>query len=724
MGRWSSFADVALSRRTLLASTAAATVAGVVSGCGETKASPAHVPAQADGRATGRTTVSRLAAADARGGFATAGAPAVVQIVAHPDDDLFFMNPDVVQNLTTGIPVTSVYITDGGSFGVNTIPGRPDPEPDIPAYVSSRQQGLRQAYALMLGAQLFTPWQRSVLLLPGGRAAEVNRLEYGGRTAELIFLNLRMHAKNGTRTVNLTRLWSTPGVTLPTQSAPESPVRQSYTYTRKDLVETLVFLLSRRKPTLVRTLDPDPDTQVHDERHPRGSDQHGFSDHPDHTAAALFAWRALAEWGARTGGSTQAPVFQTEAFRGYYNQRWPKNLPASTVALKALYLNAYGGEPSWQCGNESGCGDYAFGQDSVLRSMKGWARSTHRRYPNAGPKAVAGTGGALTVYGVLGTRLARWTGDVSGRQSPPEDLGGGPLAPSISVVRLPDGRDLVFALRFSSLEGTAGKNLREIVMLRQRTAGGAFESSWVRLGSPETRPWRTRLTGPPTAVLGSDGRVHLFARNGAKGVSTRVLRTDGTWTPWAVLPTGRIQEGLTATVDGRGLVHLFAASATWVEHWSQRTPSGDLRKGTRRFAHQPGDVPDAITAPDGSVLLGYRSVASDEVVIERLPAGRAKRWTTVAKPKMGGFGRVSLVDGRTAASGGGVLAVPSGSREGLVYDITSGGRTSLVGTGAPSLTVGTPATLSVGAAPGTPVSVTLGLDGLPHITRLRDVRTG
>ncbi|MFE1347111.1 PIG-L family deacetylase [Streptomyces sp. NPDC058757] len=587
MGRWSSFADATLSRRTLLASTAAATVAGVVSGCGSTTAPAPRVPAQATGDAGGRTPVRRLAAAETREGFATAGAPAVVQIVAHPDDDLFFMNPDVVQNISAGIPVTSVYVTDGGSFGVNGVPGRPTPEPDIPAYISSRQQGLRQAYALMLGARLFTPWERSVLLLPGGRSAEVNRLEYGGRSAELIFLNLRMHAKNGDRVVNLTKLWSTPGVSLPTQPAPESTVRQKYTYTRKDLIETLVFLLSRRKPTLVRTLDPDPDTQVHDERHPRGSDQPGFSDHPDHTAAGLFAWRALAEWGGRTGRGTQAPAFQTESFRGYYNQRWPKNLPPATVALKALYLNAYGGDPSWECGNASGCGDYAFGQDAVLRSMKGWARSTHRRYPNSGPKAVAGT--------------------------------------------------------------------------------------------------------------------------------------DGTWSPWTTLPAGRIQEGLTATVDGRGLIHLFGTSANWVEHWSQRTPSGDLRKGTRRFAHQPGDVPDAITAPDGSVLLGYRSVASDEVIIERLAAGRAKRWTTVAKPQMAGYGRVSLVDGRTAAAGGGVMAVPAGLREDLAYEI-SGGRTSAVGTRTPLLTVGTAAALTVGT--GTPVSVTMGLDGAPRITRLRDIRAG
>ncbi|MGW4853278.1 PIG-L family deacetylase [Streptomyces sp. NPDC004288] len=658
---------------------------------------------------------------DRRKRFSNTDRTLVMQLLAHPDDDLFFMNPDVVHTLTSGVPVVSVYITDGGSFGVNSSPELPAPPPDIPGYVSSRQQGLRQAYAEMLGAPLFSPWERTALPLPGGRQAELNRLEHEGRHVDLVFLNLRMHAKDRGRPVNLTHLWDTAGVTLHTQPGIGSPVPERFSYTRAELVDTLVALLRRYRPTLVRTLDPDPDAQVHDRWHPRGSDQVGYSDHPDHTAAALFTWRALAAWADGATRGSLVPVFQTETYRGYYNQRWPHNLPPETVALKTRYLNAYGGAPSWQCGNAAGCGDYSIGGDQTLRSKKGWVRSTHRRYPDAGPQAVAGADGSLTVYGVLGTRLARWAVGPSGRAGTPEDLGGGPLAPSISVVKPPDGRLMVFALRFSQLDGAAQRNVREIVMLRQRTPGGAFESRWTSLGNPEVRPRRGRLTGPPTAVVGSDGRVHVFVRNGDRGISTRVLDAKGdSWSPaWRSLPGGRVQEGLAAVVDGQGLIHLFAASNTWVEHWVQRSPTGDLRKGSRRFVARPGDAPAAITSPDGSVLLGYRPAASDHVMIERVVKDRPKRWATVANTPLSGYGRITLVGGRDGGADGLVVAVPAAAGEELVHHIAKNKATDLRSRQALG-TVGSPA--SVTTPDGSSAVVAVGLDARPFVIRLENVR--
>ncbi|MDT9693725.1 PIG-L family deacetylase [Streptomyces sp. P9(2023)] len=716
MGRRSDFDNYLPSRRTLLASAAGVTLAGLVSGC--TTATTPATPTTADRAGAGGAGLPvRQLSPEPRNGFSESEGARVMQIVAHPDDDLFFMNPDVIHTLSNGVPVISVYVTDGGSFGENLIPGRPKPPADVPAYVSSRQQGLRQAYARMLGAPLFTSWERRTIPLPDGREAEINVLENQGRRAELIFLNIRMHAKHHGKPVNMAHLWGTPGVRLPTQPTPGSPVERSFSYGRDELVGALVSLLRRYRPTLIRTLDPDPDAQVHDKRHPRGSDQVGYSDHPDHTATGLFAWRALAEWADGTARG-KVPAFHTESYRGYYNQRWPHNLPAETVALKARYLNAYGGDPSWQCGNSAGCGDYDIGSDRVLISKKGWVRSTHRRYPNAGPQVVTAADGGMTVYAVLGTRLARWTGRAPGVLGAPEDLGGGPLAPAISVITDAEGRQLVFALRFSRMDGSTSGNVREVVMLRQRTPGGAFESSWTGLGTPETRPRRSRLTGTPTAVTGSDGRIHVFVRNGDKGVSTRVMDQGGTWSPWRALPGGYIQEGLSATVDGGGLIHLFAASPGWVEHWAQRTRSGELRKASRRLVAKPGDAPDAVTAADGSVLVGYRPVTSDRVMVERLAAGRTGRWTTVANPAVPGYGRVSLVGGRKPGADGLLMAVAADGGEGLVYDVRDGG-VAHARAQESAVTVGTPAALT--STDGGPASVvTLGLTGRPTVTRLLD----
>ncbi|WP_449345345.1 PIG-L family deacetylase, partial [Streptomyces narbonensis] len=76
-----------------------------------------------------------------RGVEAPAGADgaSVVQIVAHPDDDLFFMNPDTSQSIHSGNPLTSVYLTSGESDGVNARPrDAAGAQPDKAGYAEAR----------------------------------------------------------------------------------------------------------------------------------------------------------------------------------------------------------------------------------------------------------------------------------------------------------------------------------------------------------------------------------------------------------------------------------------------------------------------------------------------------------------------------------------------------------------------------------------------------------
>ncbi len=75
----------------------------------------------------------------------------LMQILAHPDDDLYFMNPDTRQTLDSGTPLVCVYVTAGEANGVNRIPGAAPGPADRGAYSSARHQGLRQAYAVLLG---------------------------------------------------------------------------------------------------------------------------------------------------------------------------------------------------------------------------------------------------------------------------------------------------------------------------------------------------------------------------------------------------------------------------------------------------------------------------------------------------------------------------------------------------------------------------------------------
>ncbi|MEV6394220.1 PIG-L family deacetylase [Streptomyces sp. NPDC051907] len=532
----------------------------------------------------------------------------LMQILAHPDDDLYFMNPDTQQMLDSGVPLVCVYVTAGEADGVNKAPGRPRPASDKTAYSSARHQGLRQAYATLLGLPKYTEWQKGVATLRGDQRAEINTLANGARRVELIFLNLAMHTARGGR-MGLPSLWKDRALNLRTVVADDSPVRKAGSYDYDQLVDVLVGLMDRYRPTVVQTLDPDPDIQHSDETtRKKDSEQRGYSDHADHTAVACFSWAAMVSWvGEATQEGGRMPAFVATSFRGYYNRHWPKNLPPSVLKRKAAPLVPYGGDASWDCGNAGGCGDYNVGGTRPLKNKKGWVRSTHYRYPGARLTVAAQADGRRAAYGVLGLRAVRWqeTARDSGRWGDPEDLGGGPLAPALGAAALADGRQLLFGLRFAAVSGHGGANEREIVLLEQRSPGGPF-LAWQGLGNPERGADRGRRIGVPVAVAAPDGRVHLFVRNADKRVSTRVRAADGRWSGWQDLAGEEIQDGLTTLVDGAGRVHLFAAGHTAVHHWTQSAPGQPL-------AHQQGaplplavDSPAALADEAGRVRLLYR----------------------------------------------------------------------------------------------------------------------
>ncbi|WP_328537221.1 PIG-L family deacetylase [Streptomyces sp. NBC_00344] len=543
----------------------------------------------------------------------------LMQILAHPDDDLYFMNPDTQRMLDSGTPLVCVYVTAGEANGINAIAGRPRPRPDKPAYSSARHQGLRQAYAALLGLAPYTPWTKGVTELRGGHQAEINTLDRGGRRVELIFLDLAMHTARGH--LGLPSLWAYRGLDLRTVIAEGSPLQTAKPYTYDALVDVLTGLLSQYRPTVVHTLDPDPDIQHSPTAVRRkDSEQVGYSDHADHTATASFSWAALIRWVAEaTGGGGEVPAFVTTAYRGYYNRHWPKNLSPQVVREKASHLVPYGGSAAWECGNQGGCGDYNVGGRRPLTNKKGWVRSTHYRYPGPRPVLATEKDGRLVGYGVLGLRAVRWreTAPGSGQWGPPDDLGGGPLAPALGGTALADGTQLLFGLRFSSLAGHGAANTREVVLLQQRAPGGEF-AAWTGLGNPETDPDSGRRIGVPVTVTAPDGRVHLFVRNASQGISSRVRDAAGRWGGWRDLGGGQIQDGLSAVADGAGLVHVFAAGRDTVHHWAQSAPGGPLSWLQEPGLPLPGDFPTAVAAADGGVDVYYPKPASSRIAAVHL----------------------------------------------------------------------------------------------------------
>ncbi|MFD7613300.1 PIG-L family deacetylase [Streptomyces sp. NPDC059828] len=573
----------------------------------------------------------------------------LMQILAHPDDDLYFMNPDTQRMVDSGVPLLCVYVTAGDHDGRNHIPGAQDVPADRPGYSSARHQGLRQAYATLLGLGTFTPWQRGVATLRGDHRAEINTLTNGHRRVELIFLNLPMHTPR--RWEALSSLWHDRALGLHTVVAADSPLRKTVSYDYDELVDVLVGLMDEYRPTVIHTLDPDPDIQHSDEAtRKKDSEQPGYSDHPDHTAVAGFSWAAMLRWVAdATKDGGEVPGFIATAFRGYYNRHWPKNLPPQILRDKAALLVPYGGDPQWDCGNPSGCGDYNVGGTRPLTNKKGWVRSTHHRFPGTGPVVVTERDGRLAAYGVLGLRTVRWreTAPGSGQWGAPQDLGGGPLAPALGSAALPDGRQLLFGLRFAALGGHGGDNRREVVLLEQRAAGGEF-LAWQGLGNPERDDDRGRRIGVPVAVAAPDGRVHLFVRNADKGLSTRVRSTDGRWDRWRDLGGAEVQDGMSAVVDGAGRIHVFAAGRDTVHHWTQDDPRKEIsfRPNEPDKPASPGGVPTpggaltALPTDDGGVELYYRKPASAALLTARAGGSPAR----TRAERFDGYGSIGVAE--------------------------------------------------------------------------------
>ncbi|MFD5428836.1 PIG-L family deacetylase [Streptomyces sp. NPDC127084] len=567
----------------------------------------------------------------------------LMQILAHPDDDLYFMNPDTQRMVDSGVPLLCVYVTAGDHDGRNHVPGESEVPADRPGYSSARHQGLRQAYATLLGLDKFTRWQRGVTTLRGDHRAEINTLTNGHRRVELVFLNLPMHTPR--RWEALGSLWHDRALGLHTVVAADSPLRKTVSYDYDELIDVLVGLMDEYRPTVVQTLDPDPDIQHSDEAtRKKDSEQPGYSDHPDHTAVACFSWAALLRWVAEaTKDGGEVPGFVATAFRGYYNRHWPKNLPPRILRDKAALLVPYGGDPQWDCGNASGCGDYNVGGRRPLTNKKGWVRSTHHRFPGAGPVVATEKDGRLAAYGVLGLRTVRWreTAPGSGQWGAPQDLGGGPLAPALGSAALPDGRRLLFGLRFAALGGHGSENRREVVLLEQRSAGGEF-LAWQGLGNPERDDDRGRRIGVPVAVASPDGRVHLFVRNADKGLSTRVRGADGRWDRWRDLGGAEVQDGLSAVVDSAGRIHVFAAGHDTVHHWAQDRLGGGIAFQPNRPGGLPvpGGALTALATGDGGIELYYREPASAAVLAVRPDTSPVRPRTE----RLDGYGTLEAAD--------------------------------------------------------------------------------
>lgn len=225
-------------------------------------------------------------------------------IVAHQDDDLLFMQPDLLEAVRGGQGVTSVYITAGnGRLGIDK--------------AETRYEGLRSAYSAAAGA---SDWHCGYIEIVG-KTAEHCRL--ATQNISLVFLGYPDGGKEGEYTTSLLHLFEGTTTNVTTIA------RETATYDRDSLIDTVAQIVRLTEPARVRTLEV--------------SSTHG-RDHSDHMLAGAVALLSVAR--------ANSPA-ELLSYRGYEIAAEPVNKVQSVYDAVFAVLSRYEA-----CATEcAACGD-------------------------------------------------------------------------------------------------------------------------------------------------------------------------------------------------------------------------------------------------------------------------------------------------------------------------------------------------------------------------------
>ena len=559
----------------------------------------AAVPVACAARSSGRARQQVLGAGHAA---------SILQIVAHQDDDVQFMNPDLAVALAAGVPTTTVYLTAGEAMGAF------DHSRSRTQFASDRQDAARAAYGQMLGVA--GAWNRQAVTLPGGQVAEL-ATPPGVDHVRLWFLNL----PDGDDTAAVPDIAGVPrGMALsalllgqrsdvPTIVPDTGPVTASYRHTKQSLLAALTGFLDEYQPTVLRAQDP-----MFAEQRWRGATDVG-GDHPDHIAAGRWADLALQQYLAAKPASppptaSQAPRPQPSRlsvvnYVGYGMTGLAPNLSAPQIKAKTATFQAY------------------YAHDANLRRFAdAYAPYQHRRYHRWTPGGLRAlpTGTGVTVFGVADQQVVQWTcTDVAKAWSGPFPLGGTGVRALDAVTQL-DGRIRLFALQVDAMAGVSG-----IVTSVQDSPGGGF-GPWsdpqnplpTAGGAVSAAILHGDALGRPSAVATADGQVHLFVRGADSMVYIRTLIADGrTWLPWGRLEGRFVLDGISAVVGTDGLAQVYATAmaepadrrqpaAARLFRWVQLAVGAAPAPDAWFPAYQSAGAPLAVLDQDGTPRVLYQ----------------------------------------------------------------------------------------------------------------------
>jgi LmbE family N-acetylglucosaminyl deacetylase len=242
-----------------------------------------------------------------------------LNLPAHEDDDLLFMNPDIQKDIDTGRCVLTTFMTSGDA-------GRDE------SYWGERERGSHAAYAHMAG--LPDEWTRRTVTVNGHPLAYDELV--GRPDVALIFLRLPDGGRGtgfpSSGNESLQQLWSG---TIPTIHALDGTT----SYTKESLTKTLTDLMHTYQPDVIRTLDY--------------AGKYGDGDHSDHHSAGYFGLAAHKAY-----FSTPHQLYSLMA---YPSANQAVNLSVEDSARKLATFLVYAVHDDYVCQTEAAClaGNYA-----------------------------------------------------------------------------------------------------------------------------------------------------------------------------------------------------------------------------------------------------------------------------------------------------------------------------------------------------------------------------
>jgi LmbE family N-acetylglucosaminyl deacetylase len=213
-------------------------------------------------------------------------------IVAHQDDDLLFMQPDLFDAVRRGTGVTNVYVTAGnGRGGIES--------------AERRYGGLMAAYGALAGS---TDWSCGALTIT---EHEVEHCRLAAAKLSLVFVGCPDGGKDGEAPHSLLHLWRGQIDHVTTIA------RRPSSYRRDELVAMLAEIIDASAPTTLRTLEI--------------AATHGH-DHADHMMVGALALAA-------TAASSRNP--ELISYRGYNVDAEPSNAAPALLARDLGVLAYY-----------------------------------------------------------------------------------------------------------------------------------------------------------------------------------------------------------------------------------------------------------------------------------------------------------------------------------------------------------------------------------------------